>query len=91
MDVKMTRPLIAVSPQWDREMSIYPDRIRVPMEDGKVVDYVLDIRQPHPSIEGAVETIRKWNQQDQGYYYQPKHEKRPSLWERIQSLRKRGE
>lgn len=89
MEDKHAKPLIDVSPQWDREISIYPDRIRVPMEDGKVVDYVLDIRQPHPSFEGAVGTIREWAQQDVGYQHQPKHVQKKSRWERFLAARQK--
>jgi hypothetical protein len=38
--------------------SDYPDRIKMPMEDGHVITYVREIEQPHPKCLKAVDIIR---------------------------------
>lgn len=85
------KPLIDVTPQWDHDTSIYPDIIRIPMEDGKVIDYRMDTGQPHPSFIDCMNIVRKWHDQDimVGYQYKPRHEKKPNLWERIQRIRQK--
>ena len=50
-------PLAAVTPVRDRESSKYPDRIRLAMEDGKTLTYVLEVEQPHPSFVEAIECL----------------------------------
>lgn len=59
------RPLAEVSPCWERELSIYPDTVRVAMEDGTVVTYRIDVVQPgpegyvHPSHAKAMEILSR--------------------------------
>jgi hypothetical protein len=52
-------PLAAVTPVRDRESSEYPDRIRVAMEDGKVLTYVMEVEQPHPSFVEAIDCLNR--------------------------------
>lgn len=53
------KPLAAVTAVWETDKtSKYPDVIRVPMEDGTVVNYRIDTEQPHPCFLGALENIR---------------------------------
>ncbi len=47
-----------VAPIWDYSTSDYADRIKVPMEDGRVITYVREIEQPHPKCLKTVELIR---------------------------------
>ena len=43
-------PLPKVTGIWQHEFSKYPDIVRVPMSDGKVIRYVLEVSQPRPHI-----------------------------------------
>lgn len=52
-------PLPKVTGIWDRDVSRYPDRIKVPMADGKVVTYHIDIEIPHPCFEAAIKNIER--------------------------------
>ena len=52
------RPLGNVAPIWDYDTSDYPDRIKVPMQDGHVVSYVREIEQPHPKCLKTIDMIR---------------------------------
>ena len=49
----------AVAPIWDYESSDYPDRIKVPMKDGQVVEYVRKVEQPHPAFRQVLDLIDK--------------------------------
>lgn len=66
-------PLPEVTGIWKYESSTYPDVIKVPMSDGKVVKYTIDVDLPHPSFEKAMENVRKMKV---GYQYKGKHEKK---------------
>ncbi len=52
------KPLGSGVPVWDYDTSDYADRIMMPMEDGHVITYVREIRQPHPKCLKTVEMIR---------------------------------
>ena len=52
-------PLPKVTGVWEHEVSKYPDRIRVPMSDGKVVTYHIDVEMPHPCFEAAIRNIER--------------------------------
>lgn len=41
-------PLPKVKGYWKHECSRYPDIIKVPMSDGKVITYHIDVDLPHP-------------------------------------------
>ena len=43
-------PLPKVTGIWDHEESDYPDEVRVPMSDGKVITYERKIGQPGPNL-----------------------------------------
>ena len=79
------KPLADVLPVYERDLSTYPDVIRVAMDDGKVVNYRIDIQQPHPAFVSAMDTLAKMPVYG-GYKYTPKH-KKESLWTRIQRLK----
>ena len=52
-------PLPKVHPIWEHPgISKYPETIRVSFSDGKTVKYIIDIEQPHPCFEAAMENIR---------------------------------
>lgn len=60
-EVRQAKPLnprIAFS--HDHEWSIYPDTIRIPMDDGHVETYVHLTEQPHPSCVNAIRTGYKY-------------------------------
>lgn len=59
-------PLAPLCCLYERELSIYPDRIRVPMEDGRVVYYRLDDRAMHPSLEAALKSLIRIPQRGEG-------------------------
>ena len=86
------RPLADVSPVWERECSTYPDLIRIPMSDGKIVTYRQDITQPHPAFKSLMESLEKLPvyPSDETPGYKAKHTKKPNLWDRIQKARQKG-
>ena len=51
-------PLPKVHGTWIHDSSKYPDVVRIPMSDGKVIRYRIDIEQPHPQLLEAIENIR---------------------------------
>ena len=85
------RPLVDVSPIWERELSTYPDVIRVAMEDGSVVTYRQDIQQPAPAFTAAMMALDKMpvygGPDVPGYKARHEITKKPNLWERIQMVR----
>lgn len=52
-------PLPKVTGVWRHDSSRYPDEIRIPMSDGKVIKYVIDVQQPHPCFEAAMKNIER--------------------------------
>ena len=50
-------PLPKVTGVWEHECSRYPDRIRIPMSDGKVVTYTIAVDMPHPCFEAAMRSL----------------------------------
>ena len=87
------RPLADVSPVWERDLSVYPDTVRIAMEDGQVVDYRIDIRQPHPSLVSALDQISGMPvyPADATQGYKARHEaiKKVSRWERFLAARQK--
>ena len=56
----MAKPLVAVTAIWEKDSkSDYPETIRIPMDDGHVVSYKLDVEQPHPCFLNAMELLKK--------------------------------
>ena len=54
--IKPLNPMIACI--WDHDSSDYPDRIKVPMSNGRIVTYTRDPELPHPCFEAAMKNIR---------------------------------
>jgi len=52
-------PLPKVTGVWKHNCSKYPDIIRVPMSDGKVVKYVIDVELPHPALVAALKNLER--------------------------------
>ena len=52
-------PLPKVTGVWEHDVSRYPDRVRIPMSDGKVVTYRIDVEMPHPCLAAALNSIGK--------------------------------
>ena len=52
-------PLPKVTGVWRHDCSRYPDEIRIPMSDGKVIRYHIDVEMPHPCFEAAMRNIKK--------------------------------
>lgn len=57
---------------YERELSIYPDSIRVSFEDGTTAIYTMQPEQPKPQVIETIRIIRKWNSEG----YQCKVQKR---------------
>ena len=55
------KPLINVTPKYLHDCSRYPDLIRIPMSDGKVITYHIDVSLPHPCFEAAIKNIERMN------------------------------
>jgi len=71
MKRKRSMPLVPVRAIWEKEsISKYPETIRIPMDDGHVISYRLDVEQPHPSFLEALKLIRK--QPEGSYQYKEK-------------------
>lgn len=68
-------PLPEVTGIWKHDTSKYPDVIKVPMSDGKVIKYIIDIDLPHPSFTDAMENVRRMRVGYQ-YGYEGKHVKK---------------
>ena len=57
----MAKPLVPITAIWEKDSkSDYPETIRIPMDDGHVVTYKLDIEQPHPAFLEAMNIIESW-------------------------------
>jgi hypothetical protein len=52
-------PLPKVTGLWQYENSKYPDVIKVQMSDGKVITYRMDVQQPHPCFEAAMNNLER--------------------------------
>lgn len=51
-------PIGTVTAKWERDVGRYPDTLQVPMADGRVIKYRIDMPQPHPSFEEAISIIQ---------------------------------
>lgn len=62
----------SVAAIWEHDSSDYPDLIKVPMEDGRIVSFRREMEMPHPSFVKAIGNIRT------GYKlgYEGKHAKK---------------
>lgn len=65
----------SVAAIWEHESSDYPDLIKVPMEDSKVITYRREVEQPHPQCLKTLEIIRVMKNCTYGGY-KAKHEKK---------------
>ena len=52
-------PLPKVTGIWEHDASRYPDKSRIPMSDGKVITYQIDVDLPHPCFEAAIQNIER--------------------------------
>lgn len=73
------KPLASVNAVWEHDWSEYPDLIRVPMEDGKVVTYRIDTKQPHPQFLSAMDLLKKLPVYGGYQYREPEKKKRRGL------------
>ena len=62
------KPLSPVAAIWERDISIYPDIIKIPMEDGHVITYRMEVQQPAPQVIKTLELIRIMNHCAYGGY-----------------------
>ena len=70
------KPLPKVSGTWLYDHSKYPEMIRIPMSDGKVIRYRIDIEQPHPQLLEAIENIRNMKKAGERYQHSPAREQK---------------
>ena len=61
-------PLPKVTGFWQTEYSDYPDVIRVPMSDGRVITYRREMEQPEPRVMKSLDLIRMMNENTYGGY-----------------------
>ena len=54
-------PLPKVTGVWKHDCSRYPDMIKVPMSDGKVITYYIDVKLPHPCREAMNKGMERMN------------------------------
>lgn len=52
-------PLPKVTGIWRHDSSKYPEIIRVPMSDGRIITYHIDVEMPHPQLMAALENIKR--------------------------------
>lgn len=52
------KPLGTGAPIWEHDSSDYPDLLKMPMEDGQVITYRREIRQPEPRVTRSCQLIR---------------------------------
>lgn len=72
----MTRvkPLADICPIYDGPDSEIPETVRVPMSNGKVLTYRLDVTDAaQQSCQRALEIIRHWRKQDEVIGYKARH------------------
>jgi len=56
---KRVRPLVPIRAIWDKDsISDYPETVKIPMDNGHVVTYRIDIQQPHPHFMDAMEILK---------------------------------
>ena len=55
--MKRVKPLPKPVPIYETSWSQYPDRLRVSMEDGTVVDYQVIIKQPQPVLKDLLDQL----------------------------------
>ena len=66
MSARRVAPLVPVRAIWDKDsISKYPETIKIPMEDGHVISYRLDVEQPHPAF---LETLKIIDSMKEGGY-----------------------
>ena len=56
----------SIAAVWEYDFSDYPDLLRIPMEDGQVVSYRKEIRQPEPRVMKCVDLIRMMKEHTYG-------------------------
>lgn len=52
-------PLPKVTGIWRHDSSKYPEIIKVPMSDGRIITYHIDVEMPHPQLMAALENIKR--------------------------------
>ena len=62
-------PLADVTPIWEHDFSVYPDIIRVAMDDGRVVNYCIDVQMPNPAFQRVMGLLKEipYGPSEKGY------------------------
>ena len=58
---RQIKPLGTGAPIWESDTSDYPDVIKMPMQDGRVITYRRDLSQQDPRLLKSMELIRLMN------------------------------
>ena len=66
-------PLVDVVPIFEHDFSVYPDGVRIAMEDGKVINYWKDVELPAPVFRQALD---HYNETCQIGYRRPEEKRR---------------
>ena len=53
---------------WENPSSDYPDLIKIPMADGRVISYRREVVQPEPRVQKCIDIIKIMNQCTYGGY-----------------------
>ena len=65
-------PLPKVTGVWQHDESRYPEIIRVPMSDGRVISYRMEVEQPAPVLREQLDRFEKTCFGGYGYKVRPK-------------------
>jgi len=57
--VKQINPIPDVFPVHEHDWSVYPDKVRVLMKNGVVVDYYRAVEQPAPVLKGMLDSFSR--------------------------------
>lgn len=52
-------PFPVIHPVYEHESSVYPDKVRVSMDDGKVIDYRIEKTEPESWLKPALDKFNK--------------------------------
>ena len=59
MKNEKAQPLVPVRAIWEKNsISKYPETLKIPMDDGHVISYRIDVEQPHPAFLESMNLIK---------------------------------
>lgn len=66
LKTEQIKPLGTGAPIWESDTSDYPDVIKMPMQDGRVITYRRDMSQQDPRLLKSLDLIRAMNKSTYG-------------------------